>query len=886
VVFTEGSHLIRFNGQLRDADVSLAIPFLLNGVLWVPVEAASLALPGTVWTLDENDLTVTFGTASYEGIALVATQAVDGGDAAFVPLQIIANVLGVGNIGWDIRSNTLVVVTGIAVEQGNVLYNAINNRHEAWYGSPNSLVIATNFVYFQRDNGGWPRGNGQINAMPFQPDVGGMSPEAVQIIANNHAAEDSYFGRGITTNETRFLLRMYEATGIERFRDAGLRGLDTIFNVQNAGGGWPYQITGGSYHRGVSISDNAIENIMTLLMNIYKDDLFVDTIGQARVARNANAFNSGMNWILGSQVRSSGFADGQERLTGWPFHVYQHGINNLPLFPGAIAGAAGRPAWAREFEPPSISGNESIDIVGFLMTIPNPSQEVQDAIHAAVYFFDYIQITGYRLYHNPAGFMHPQLGRHLVPDPTATRSLWARFIDVETLSPLFYDRTVPTSSPHSGVSPTNFQAEHGAWLGTPANHISHNATSATNARGGTRRSLYRDANGVLSTDPSGTFDLAASFHNLSHERRMGFNYINHFAENLPEMYEEWIERIGLDEGPQLPQPTPTPTPDPGTPTPDPGTPTPDPGTPTPDPGTPTPDPGIPTPQPPQILPVPQPPSTTTQPSVVRSWRSDRTSTTRPGAGANRVVQQTQVPELVQDGMLIPISESSPIILDIIENAIQAASIPMVTFVLQDEVGVVFSYEGLQLIIEQNGYLEIMRDYFSITFDSEFLARLGEPGDEITIIVLPQEIIIMINGIVVSFEEGQDTTYQPIIPISEVTMATLRLTVGSTAYYLHGSVRQSEEAPFVDLTTGRTMVPLRIIAEALGMNVTWNEPARTVHIITEQGMLIIPVDVSLPDSMGTPIIVNGRTFVPVRYVMEALGANVEWNEATGAIYIYR
>ncbi|MCL2399890.1 MAG: MSCRAMM family adhesin SdrC, partial [Defluviitaleaceae bacterium] len=40
VVFTEGSHLIRFNGQLRDADVSLAIPFLLNGVLWVPVEAA------------------------------------------------------------------------------------------------------------------------------------------------------------------------------------------------------------------------------------------------------------------------------------------------------------------------------------------------------------------------------------------------------------------------------------------------------------------------------------------------------------------------------------------------------------------------------------------------------------------------------------------------------------------------------------------------------------------------------------------------------------------------------------------------------------------------------------------------------------------------------
>ena len=550
ISFEEGSPRIRFNGEVRDADTSLAIPFILNDVLWVPKAAAQLALPGTDWTVAGGYLTVAAGMSSYYGQALVATEELHGGDAIFVAVQEIADALNIGNIGWDERSQTLIVVTGTAVEQGNVLYGNINNRPEAWYGSPNSLAIATNFVYMQRANGGWPRGIGQINALPHQPDIAGMSPETVYTISLGFNNEDSYFGRGITTNETRFLLRMYEATGIDRFREAGLRGLDTILRTQDPLGGWPYQISGGSYHRALSISDHSITNILWLLMDMESDGIFENTIGEARMAQAIAALELGMDWILSSQVRSAAFADGEERLTAWAFASYQSAVAGFTnLQPGATPGIPGQPAWQREFEPPSISGNESVDIIRFLMSIPDPSPQIQEAIHAAVAFFDYVRIDGFRLNH--ASDLDPLLGRHIVPEEGA-RPLWPRFIDIETFEPLFYDRTGPfaaTVSPHQNVNISTFESQHGQWQGYVSGFRSANATSsgtdASGVRAGTRRNLYRDEAGNLSTDSTGTFDLAASFHNLSFERRSGFNYMNHFAETLPQEYAAWLVREGI-----------------------------------------------------------------------------------------------------------------------------------------------------------------------------------------------------------------------------------------------------------------------------------------------------------------------------------------------------
>ena len=91
--------------------------------------------------------------------------------------------------------------------------------------------------------------------------------------------------------------------------------------------------------------------------------------------------------------------------------------------------------------------------------------------------------------------------------------------------------------------------------------------------------------------------------------------------------------------------------------------------------------------------------------------------------------------------------------------------------------------------------------------------------------------------------------------------------------------------------GNIIVPMRIIFESLGTPVTWNGTNRTIY--AQSG------DVSLRLSIGSPFafrngaalkldspaqIIKGYTLVPLRFVSEALGANVDWNGVTKTVSI--
>jgi|GEM_PF-5379096 len=125
-----------------------------------------------------------------------------------------------------------------------------------------------------------------------------------------------------------------------------------------------------------------------------------------------------------------------------------------------------------------------------------------------------------------------------------------------------------------------------------------------------------------------------------------------------------------------------------------------------------------------------------------------------------------------------------------------------------------------------------------------------------------------------------------VPIDETftdEMPMMRLTMGSLAYEVGGIADIADVAPFI--YEDRAMVPLRMISEALGADVSWNEATRVATIIHNNVAITLPLDTPLPSGMGTPMIVNDRTFVPVRYVTEMLGANVRWDDENGAVYVY-
>jgi len=110
------------------------------------------------------------------------------------------------------------------------------------------------------------------------------------------------------------------------------------------------------------------------------------------------------------------------------------------------------------------------------------------------------------------------------------------------------------------------------------------------------------------------------------------------------------------------------------------------------------------------------------------------------------------------------------------------------------------------------------------------------------------------------------------------------TIGSLEFASHGEVLTNDVAPFID--GDRTMVPLRAIMYTLGATVEWIDSPRSVEIRHGDTALTLAIDVPLPDNMGTPVIINDRTFVPLRYVTETFGAHAEWDGVNQSARIYQ
>ena len=88
----------------------------------------------------------------------------------------------------------------------------------------------------------------------------------------------------------------------------------------------------------------------------------------------------------------------------------------------------------------------------------------------------------------------------------------------------------------------------------------------------------------------------------------------------------------------------------------------------------------------------------------------------------------------------------------------------------------------------------------------------------------------------------------------------------------------------EIVQGRFLVPMRGIFEDLGANVVWDGNTRTVTGKKGNTSIILTIDSNLARVNGENIkldvpatIIKGRTFVPTRFVSEALGADVKWDE---------
>lgn len=297
-------------------------------------------------------------------------------------------------------------------DDGNII-NPLPDQKR--YDETRIIEIADNMLLYQRNNGGWPK-NYDMQAV--------LTPEQKERLLEAKVELHTTFDNGTSYTQVDYLAKVYTKTGIEKYKEACLKGFQFVLEAQYKNGGWPqYYPLQDNYSRHITFNDGAYLGIMNLLKKVMNHDPDFEFIEDSMRGKIEIAYQKGIRCILDCQIVDQG------RLTAW---CQQHDEVTL------------KPAWARAFEPPSICNGESVPIVFLLMDIENPNQEVINAIQGAVKWFEDSKVYNTRVETFDAPRMESKFrtitkDRRVVHDPTAP-PIWTRYYELGTERPLFCDR--------------------------------------------------------------------------------------------------------------------------------------------------------------------------------------------------------------------------------------------------------------------------------------------------------------------------------------------------------------------------------------------------------------------------------------------------------------
>lgn len=298
-------------------------------------------------------------------------------------------------------------------------------KPDAWFKSDEAKQAAANILSYQTDRGDWPK-NLDTSAQPY---------------TGNRSELKGTFDNGATTDELRFLARIYDATHDEPYRQAFDKGLAQILRAQYPNGGWPQSYPAGKgYARYITFNDNAMVRLMEFLREVYRDDLYRFVPAERR-QESRQAFDRGVECILRCQIKVDG------KLTAW---CAQHDERDLSARP------------ARTYELTSLSGSESVGVVRLLMSLKEPSPEVVQAVDGAVAWFRLAALKGVRVEMRPDPKAPRGRDKIVIKDPNAP-PIWARFYEIGTNRPIFSDRDGVAKRELSEIG---YERRNGyAWLG-------------------------------------------------------------------------------------------------------------------------------------------------------------------------------------------------------------------------------------------------------------------------------------------------------------------------------------------------------------------------------------------------------------------------------------
>lgn len=165
--------------------------------------------------------------------------------------------------------------------------------------------------------------------------------------------------------------------------------------------------------------------------------------------------------------------------------------------------------------------------------------------------------------------------------------------------------------------------------------------------------------------------------------------------------------------------------------------------------------------------------------------------------------------------------------------------------------------------------------------------------EIKIKEIPLTKMINIKeNFIFSTDKSQITIYLKGIPLlldkeNIKLFNTIKFKIGEKTYFVDGNKKIMDATPF--LFNGRTMVPIRVIAETLGYEVSWNNGEiilknknLTVNLYVNENIIILNGYKYYIDSKV--LLKDGRTYLPIRYISEILNLLVSWDPKNKEVII--
>ena len=181
---------------------------------------------------------------------------------------------------------------------------------------------------------------------------------------------------GATTSELKYLAKYITANKPEdsKYQDAFAKGIKYLLTTQRDNGGWSMNPGSGSgFNANIEVGNKAMTEVLTLLSDIAilnnQDYVF------ARKAMNVDEIKSavekGNDFIVKSQISNN------NKKSGWATQYDKSG--NVTM--------------GHTYERESVSSYTTKDVIDYLMTIHNPSQDIKDAVESAYSWLKDVKIA-------------------------------------------------------------------------------------------------------------------------------------------------------------------------------------------------------------------------------------------------------------------------------------------------------------------------------------------------------------------------------------------------------------------------------------------------------------------------------------------------------------